>query len=130
MTPRPAPGTAITPGNPVLAEVVGSGFTESRHRGAFVAVDFGGSVLLRAGTADVPIFPRSSNKPMQAAAMLRCGLDLAGKLLAVAAAMRRPRGGRGQRHRRLRGRPAFRTGRIGRPPGGLQMQAPGAKLEP
>jgi L-asparaginase II len=33
-----------------------------------------------------PIFPRSSNKPMQAAAMLRCGLDLDGKLLALAAA--------------------------------------------
>src|SRR3989442_11033466 len=30
--------------------------------------------------------PRSSNKPMQAAAMLRCGLDLDGKLLALAAA--------------------------------------------
>jgi L-asparaginase II len=32
------------------------------------------------------MFPRSSNKPMQAAAMLRCGLDLDGKLLALAAA--------------------------------------------
>jgi len=86
MTPQPAPGTAITADNPVLAEVVRSGFTESRHRGAFVAVDSGGSVLLRTGTADVPIFPRSSNKPMQAAAMLRCGLGLDGRLLALAAA--------------------------------------------
>ena len=33
-----------------------------------------------------PIFPRSSNKPLQAAAMVRCGLDLDGKLLALAAA--------------------------------------------
>src|SRR5262245_30033483 len=32
------------------------------------------------------MFPRSSNKPMQAAAMLGCGLDLNGKLLALAAA--------------------------------------------
>ena len=32
------------------------------------------------------MFPRSSNKPMQAAGMLRCGLDLDGKLLALAAA--------------------------------------------
>jgi L-asparaginase II len=32
------------------------------------------------------MFPRSSNKPMQAATMLRCGLDLDGKLLALAAA--------------------------------------------
>ena len=32
------------------------------------------------------MFPRSANKPMQAAGMLRCGLDLDGKLLALAAA--------------------------------------------
>jgi L-asparaginase II len=34
----------------------------------------------------VPMFPRSSNKPMQAAAMLGCGLELDGTLLALAAA--------------------------------------------
>ena len=32
------------------------------------------------------MFPRSSNKPLQAAAMVRCGLALDGKLLALAAA--------------------------------------------
>jgi L-asparaginase II len=32
------------------------------------------------------MFPRSSNKPLQAAAMVRCGLGLDGKLLALAAA--------------------------------------------
>jgi L-asparaginase II len=74
------------PGNPVLAEVVRSGFTESRHRGAAVVVDPGGAIVLQAGAVDVPVFPRSSNKPMQAAAMIRCGLDLNGKLLALAAA--------------------------------------------
>ena len=42
--------------------------------------------LLAAGAPTGPMFPRSSNKPMQAAAMLRCGLDLDGKLLALAAA--------------------------------------------
>lgn len=73
-------------GNPVLAEVVRSGFVESRHRGAIAAVAADGRPLLLAGTADAPVFPRSSNKPMQAAAMLRCGLDLDGKLLALAAA--------------------------------------------
>jgi L-asparaginase II len=31
------------------------------------------------------MFPRSSNKPFQAAAMVRCGLELDGKLLALAA---------------------------------------------
>jgi L-asparaginase II len=45
-----------------------------------------GAVRLAAGSADEPMFPRSSNKPMQATAMLRCGLDLEGKLLALAAA--------------------------------------------
>jgi L-asparaginase II len=72
--------------NPVLAEVVRSGVVESWHRGAIAAVGADGSVLLAAGTADVPMFPRSSNKPFQAAAMLRCGLKLDGELLALAAA--------------------------------------------
>ncbi len=45
-----------------------------------------GTPQLTAGQWDVPMFPRSSNKPMQAAGMLRCGLDLEGKLLALAAA--------------------------------------------
>jgi L-asparaginase II len=70
----------------VLAEVVRSGFIESRHRGAIAAIAADGSVLLAAGAASVPMFPRSSNKPFQAAAMLRCGLKLDGELLALAAA--------------------------------------------
>jgi L-asparaginase II len=70
----------------VLAEVVRSGFTESRHRGSAAALAADGSLLLAAGAASQPMFPRSSNKPMQAAAMLRCGLGLEGKLLALAAA--------------------------------------------
>ena len=45
-----------------------------------------GTPQLTAGQWNVPMFPRSSNKPMQAAGMLRCGLDLDGKLLALAAA--------------------------------------------
>ena len=45
-----------------------------------------GTVALTVGAPDEPVFPRSSNKPMQAAAMLSCGLDLDGKLLALAAA--------------------------------------------
>jgi L-asparaginase II len=72
--------------NPVLAEVVRSGFTESRHRGAVAALGGDGQLLLAAGAASEPIFPRSANKPLQAAAMLRCGLRLEGELLALAAA--------------------------------------------
>ena len=51
-----------------------------------IALAADGTTLLSAGTADVPMFPRSSNKPFQAAAMLRCGLKLDGELLALAAA--------------------------------------------
>jgi L-asparaginase II len=72
--------------NPVLAEVVRSGFVESRHRGAVAGLAADGAVAVRAGEIDVPFFPRSSNKPLQAAGMLRCGLDLDGELLALAAA--------------------------------------------
>ena len=86
MTQDAALGTEIVTANPVLAEVVRSGFTESTHRGAIAVVDTGGATVLRAGAVDTPVFPRSSNKPMQAAAMLRCGLDLHGSLLALAAA--------------------------------------------
>jgi len=71
--------------NPVLAEVERSGFVESRHRGAAVGLAADGTVAVRAGDPEVPIFPRSANKPLQAVAMLRCGLDLDGELLALAA---------------------------------------------
>jgi L-asparaginase II len=72
--------------NPVLAEVVRSGFVESRHRGSVVAVGPDGLYVLTAGTANTPVFPRSSNKPLQAVAMLRAGLPIEGELLALAAA--------------------------------------------
>ena len=72
--------------SPVLAEVIRSGFLESRHRGVAVGLRADGSTALAAGAVDEPFFPRSSNKPLQAAGMLRCGLDLSGELLALAAA--------------------------------------------
>jgi L-asparaginase II len=70
----------------VLAEVIRSGFTESRHRGSLAAVGADGEVVRALGAAAEPMFPRSSNKPLQATAMLACGLHLEGKLLALAAA--------------------------------------------
>ncbi|MHC3469069.1 asparaginase [Streptomyces sp. 7R007] len=69
----------------VLAEVVRSGFVESRHRGALVLLAADGSVALALGDVTSPVFPRSANKPMQAAGMLRAGLRLAGERLALAA---------------------------------------------
>ncbi|TGB12710.1 asparaginase [Streptomyces sp. MZ04] len=71
---------------PVLAEVVRSGFVEGRHRGSLVLLAADGSVELAMGDVTAPVFPRSANKPMQAAAILRAGLDLSGERLALAAA--------------------------------------------
>ncbi|MFJ6572367.1 asparaginase [Streptomyces sp. NPDC091292] len=71
---------------PVLAEVVRSGFVEGQHRGSLVLLDAEGRVELALGDVAAPIFPRSSNKPMQAAAVLRAGLALSGERLALAAA--------------------------------------------
>ncbi|MFJ2021482.1 asparaginase [Streptomyces nodosus] len=79
-TPAPPPAT------PVLAEVVRSGFVEGRHRGSLVLLAADGSVEFALGDATAPVFPRSSNKPMQAAGVLRAGLELAGERLALAAA--------------------------------------------
>lgn len=66
--------------------MIRSGFAESVHRGPVIAIGTDGAPVLAAGSVHEPIFPRSSNKPLQAAAMVRCGLDLDGKLLALAAA--------------------------------------------
>ncbi|MBX6770068.1 MAG: asparaginase, partial [Actinomadura rubrobrunea] len=71
--------------HPVLVEVERSGFVESRHRGSAAGLAADGTVRVRAGDPDAPIFPRSANKPMQAVAMVRAGLDLDGELLALAA---------------------------------------------
>jgi L-asparaginase II len=53
----------------IIAEVVRSGFVESVHHGS-VAV-LGGTSR---GDVTSPIFPRSSNKPLQTVGMLRAGL--------------------------------------------------------
>jgi L-asparaginase II len=58
----------------VVAEVVRSGFVESRHHGSVVALRPDGSVVFATGDVESPIFPRSSNKPMQAAGVLRLGV--------------------------------------------------------
>ncbi|MGY1752958.1 asparaginase [Blastococcus sp. SYSU D01042] len=61
------------PDNPVLVEVERSGFLESVHRGSLVVLDADGGVLLAAGAVDRPTLPRSSNKPVQATALLAAG---------------------------------------------------------
>jgi L-asparaginase II len=69
-----------------VAEVVRSGFVESVHHGSVVVIDPGGRVVLAVGEPDAPMFARSSNKLVQAAAMVASGLDLDGELLALGAA--------------------------------------------
>lgn len=79
---EPGPAHAL----PVLAHVVRSGFVESVHHGSVVALAADGSCALNLGDVTSPVFPRSSNKPPQAVAMVRCGLDLEGELLALTSA--------------------------------------------
>jgi L-asparaginase II len=70
----------------VVAEVVRSGFVEGHHRGSVVALAADGSVDWAVGPVDEQILPRSCNKPIQATAMVRAGLDLPADLLALASA--------------------------------------------
>lgn len=64
-------------GGKLLAEVVRSGFVEGFHRGSAVVLGPDGTVRDSIGEIDAPVFPRSSNKPMQSVGALRSGLDFA-----------------------------------------------------
>jgi L-asparaginase II len=70
---------------PILVEIVRSGFVEGVHRGRLVLLDADGDVVLEIGDARQTLLPRSSSKPMQAVGMLDAGLDLDDELLAIAA---------------------------------------------
>ena len=69
-----------------MVEVVRSGLVESEHHGSAVLVDPAGEPVWTIGTPSRVIFPRSANKPFQAVAMVRAGLSLEPRLLALAAA--------------------------------------------
>ena len=69
----------------VLAELVRSNVVESVHRGYLVALNADGSENLVLGDSEHLIFPRSTIKSIQAAAMVKHGLDLEPRLLAFAA---------------------------------------------
>jgi L-asparaginase II len=70
----------------VVAEIVRSGFVEGHHYGSLVALAADGSVDWSVGDVTSPVLPRSSNKPVQALAMVELGLDLPDDLLALACA--------------------------------------------
>ena len=71
---------------PVVAQVVRNGFVESVHRGLVVITRADGSVSYSRGDFDSHILPRSSLKPIQALAMVRCGLEVPADQLAIACA--------------------------------------------
>ncbi len=70
----------------LLVEVVRGDIVESWHCGAMVLLDEAGDVRLSLGDTSALMYPRSSLKPAQAAAMVRNGLDLEPRLLALATA--------------------------------------------
>lgn len=70
----------------MLATDVRNGVVESIHHGIAVVVDGGGDVAASVGDPQTAIYPRSSLKPLQAAAMVELGLDLPDRLLALTAA--------------------------------------------
>jgi L-asparaginase II len=77
--------TALTEA-PVVAYVVRGGVVESVHRGTVVVTAPDGSVEWARGDPSGTVFGRSANKPIQASAMVRAGLDLPDRLLALAGA--------------------------------------------
>ncbi len=69
-----------------LAVLERSGLIESRHLGAAVVLDPGGSVIAAHGDIDALVYPRSTLKPMQAVTMLALGAPLADERLVLATA--------------------------------------------
>lgn len=58
-----------------LVEVVRSGFRECVHRGSLVILNTDGEPDITLGEVHLPIFPRSTNKPMQAITLLHNGFE-------------------------------------------------------
>ena len=59
--------------NPILIQSIRGDAPESIYRGAFSVVDAHGKVIMTAGDTDVPVFPRSGIKPIQALALCETG---------------------------------------------------------
>lgn len=70
----------------VLAELVRSGLVESTHSGHLILIAADGSDLLTLGDVEAEIYPRSAIKSLQAAAMVRAGLNLNDEQLALVCA--------------------------------------------
>ncbi|MFD2469813.1 asparaginase [Amycolatopsis silviterrae] len=69
-----------------LVHLLRDGMVEGVHHGSVVVLAPDGSTVFEAGDPDVAMYPRSTAKPLQAAAMARLGLRLAPAGFAIAAA--------------------------------------------
>ncbi len=70
----------------LLAELVRAGLVESVHSGRLTLINSDGSVRVAIGDIDAPLYPRSSIKSFQAAGMVRRGLRLTPRQLAIVCA--------------------------------------------
>lgn len=59
--------------NPITVEVTRGPIVESRHRGAAAVVDAAGRLAAAWGDIDLPVYPRSAVKPMQAIPLVESG---------------------------------------------------------
>jgi L-asparaginase II len=67
----------------VLAKVTRGDLVESLHLGYLIVLNSDGSTYLSKGSPELPIYPRSSIKSLQAAAMLKAGLKVEANELAI-----------------------------------------------
>jgi L-asparaginase II len=67
----------------VLAKVTRGDIVESLHLGHLIVLNADGSTYLSKGSPELPIYPRSAIKSLQAAAMLKAGLKVEENELAI-----------------------------------------------
>jgi L-asparaginase II len=67
----------------VLAKVTRGDLVESLHLGHLIVLNVDGSTYLSKGSPELPIYPRSTIKSLQAAAMLKTGLKVEASELAI-----------------------------------------------
>jgi L-asparaginase II len=67
----------------VLAKVTRGDLVESLHLGHLIVLNADGSTYLSKGSPELPIFPRSAVKSLQASAMLKAGLTVSDGELAI-----------------------------------------------
>ena len=74
--------------SPILVEVARGAIVESQHRGRVAVVDREGAVVFSLGDIEVPVYPRSAIKPLQAIPLIESGAadDASPREVAVACA--------------------------------------------